>query len=89
MIFKLYSKVVDSLQDILGKRDFTPPNEVAAIKDFILRRYNSKSTVRVERDVLVVRVPSSALAATLHLEQRSMIETCGINRRLIIRYGLR
>ena len=78
---------MDSLQDILGKRDFTPPDEVAAVKEFIERRYKSKSTVRVERDVLIVRVPSSALAATLHLEQRSMIDACGITRRLIIRTG--
>jgi len=78
---------MDSLQDILGKRDFTPPDEVAAVKEFIMRRYKSKSYVRVERDVLVVKVPSSALAATLQLEQRSLIDTCRVTRRLIIRTG--
>lgn len=80
---------MDSLQDILGKRDFTPPDEVAAVKEFIARRYKSKSTVRVERGVLIVRVPSSALAATLQLEQRTLIDRCRITRRLIIRYGQR
>jgi hypothetical protein len=78
---------VDSLQDILSKRDFTPPDEVAAVKDFITRRYNSNSTVRVERNALIVRVPSSALAATLQLEQRRLIEVCNIQRKLIIRTG--
>jgi len=78
---------MDSLQDILGKKDFTPPNEVAAVKEFIARRYKSASQVRVERNLLIVRVPSSALAATLQLEQRRMIEACRITRRLIIRYG--
>ncbi|HET7529015.1 MAG TPA: hypothetical protein VFJ84_02185 [Candidatus Saccharimonadales bacterium] len=80
---------MDSLQEILGKRDFTPPDEVAAVKEFIERRYKSPSTVKVERDVLVVRVPSSALAATLQLEQRTMIDACRVTRRLIIRYGRR
>lgn len=80
---------MDSLQDILGNRDFTPPDEVAAVKEFIERRYKSKSAVRVERDVLIVRVPSSALAATLQLEQRTLIDRCRISRRLIIRYGSR
>jgi len=79
--------MMDSLQEILGKRDFTPPNEVIAVKEFIMRRYKSPSRVRVERDVLVVRVPSSSLAATLQLEQRSLIETCRVTRRLIIRTG--
>jgi len=78
---------MDSLQDILGKRDFRPPDEVAAVKEFITRRYNSPSLVRVERSVLIVKVPSSALAATLQLEQRRMIEACRITKKLIIRYG--
>jgi hypothetical protein len=79
---------MDSLQEILGKRDFTPPDEIAAVKEFITRRYNSPSRVRVERDVLIVKVPSSALAATLQMEQRALIEKCRITKRLIIRYGL-
>jgi hypothetical protein len=78
---------MDSLQDILGKRDFSPPDEIAAVKEFITRRYKSPSLVRVERDVLIVRVPSSALAATLQLERRRMIEACRITKKLIIRTG--
>ncbi len=85
--FSGYTQTMDSLQEILGKRNFRPPDEIAAVKEFILRRYKSKSQVRVERDVLIVRVPSSALAATLHLEQRRMIEACRIKKKLIIRYG--
>jgi hypothetical protein len=78
---------MESLQDIMSKKDFTPPDEIAAVKEFITRRYNSPSTIRVERDVLIVRVPSSALAATLQLEQRRLIEACRITKKLIIRYG--
>jgi len=78
---------MDSLQDILGKREFTPPDEVVAVKEFIERRYHSSSRVRVERNVLIVRVPSSALAATLQLEQRRLIEACRITKKLVIRTG--
>lgn len=78
---------MDSLQDILGKKNFTPPDEITSVKDFIKRRYNSPSRVRVEREVVIVRVPSSALAATLQLEQRILIESCGLTKKLIIRNG--
>ena len=78
---------MDSLQDILGKKNFTPPDEIASVKEFIKRRYNSPSRVRVERDVVIVRVPSSALAATLQLEQRRLIEACGLTKKLVIRNG--
>jgi hypothetical protein len=78
---------MDSLQDILGQRDFTPPDEIASVKEYIQRRYKSASRVRVERDVVIVRVPSSALAATLQLEQRRLIEACHLKKKLIIRTG--
>jgi hypothetical protein len=86
-MFSGYTQTMDSLQEILSKKDFRPPDEIAAVKEFISRRYNSPSRVRIERDVLIVRVPSSALAATLHMEQRRMIEACKITKKLIIRYG--
>jgi hypothetical protein len=76
---------MDSLQDILGKKDFTPPDEITSVKEFIQRRYSSPSRVRIEREVLIIRVPSSALAATLQLEQRRLREACRITKKLIIR----
>jgi ribulose 1,5-bisphosphate synthetase/thiazole synthase len=78
---------MDSLQDILGKKDFTPPDEISSVKEFIMRRYKSPSRVRVERDVIIVQVPSSALAATLQLEQNRLIEACSLTKKLIIRNG--
>jgi len=78
---------MDSLQDILGKKNFTPPDEIAIVKEYIERRYKSPSRVRVERDVVIVRVPSSALAATLQLEQQTLIDACSLKKKLIIRNG--
>jgi hypothetical protein len=78
---------MESLQDILGKRDFTPPDEIASVKEFIQRRYKSSSRVRVERDVIIVRVPSNGLAATIQLERNRLIEACNLKKKLIIRTG--
>lgn len=78
---------MDSLQEILGKRDFTPPDEIASVKEYIQRRYKSTSRVRVERGVIIVRVPSGGLAATIQLEQRRLIEACNLKKKLVIRTG--
>ena len=78
---------MDSLQDILGKKNFRPPDEIAVVKEYIERRYKSPSRVRVERDAVIVRVPSSALAATLQLEQNILINSCQLTKKLIIRNG--
>jgi hypothetical protein len=40
---------MDSLQEILGKRDFTPPDEMAAIREYISRRYKANSYVKIQR----------------------------------------
>ena len=78
---------VESLQDILGSRDFTPPNEMQAVKDYIFRRYKAKCYIRIEREIMTLSVASSALAGTLQMEKNRLIETCNIRHRLIIRTG--
>lgn len=78
---------MDSLQEILGKRDFTPPDEIEAIKSYISRRYKSKSRVQLSREALIVSVPSSSLAATIQLERQILIKKCGLTKKLVIRTG--
>jgi hypothetical protein len=78
---------MDSLQEILGKKDFTPPDEIAAIKDYIKRRYDSDCRVKMEQRAIIVSVPGSALAATIYLERQSLIEQCGLKLRLVVRSG--
>ena len=76
---------MDSLQDILADKTFAPPDEMALLKDYVLRRYNRPCTVRQERGALVLSVRGSALAATLQLERERIIEACAIKQKLVIR----
>jgi hypothetical protein len=78
---------MDSLQDILGGRNFTPPNEIQLVKDYVSRRYSAKCYIRIERGVMTLSVASSALAGTLQLERNRLIEACNIRHRLVIRTG--
>lgn len=78
---------MESLQDILGSRDFTPPDELSAVKEYVKRRYKSTCTVQIQRDALILRVPNSSLASTVRLEQNRLIETCHLKHKLVIRYG--
>jgi hypothetical protein len=79
--------VMDSLQDILGQKNFTPPDEIEIIKDYIKRRYDSPSRVKIEKTAIIVSVPVSALAATIYLERQTLIEHCNIKLRLVVRTG--
>jgi hypothetical protein len=78
---------MDSLQDILGQKNFTPPDEIEIIKDYIKRRYDSPSRVKIEKTAIIVSVPVSALAATIYLERQTLIEHCNLKLRLVVRTG--
>jgi len=78
---------MDSLQEILGKKDFKAPDEVVMVKDYISRRYKSASSVQIQRDAIILKVPNSSLASTVRLEQNNLIEACQLTKRLVIRWG--
>lgn len=78
---------MDSLQDILGKKNFNPPDEFKTVRDYIKRRYNSNCYVKIQRDALIITVSGSALAATIQLERQSLIEACHLKKKLVIRSG--
>ena len=76
---------MDSIGEILGKKDFRPPDELALVKEYVRRRYKSPCTVKLERNALIVSVRSSALAGMLFLERQNLIEACNLKHRLVIR----
>jgi hypothetical protein len=78
---------MDSLQDILGQKNFTPPDEITAIKEYIKRRYDSPARIKIEKTAIIISVPSSALAATIYLERQTLIEHCNLKQRLVVRTG--
>lgn len=78
---------MQSLQDVLGGRDYTPPDEIELIKNYVTRRHKSACQVTLRRDHIIISVRSSALASTLRLEQERIVEECGLNRRLVFRIG--
>jgi ribulose 1,5-bisphosphate synthetase/thiazole synthase len=78
---------MDSLQDILSKRDFRPPDDFTVVREYVLRRYKSKCYVKIQRDALILTVGSSGLAATLQLDRQRLIEACNLKKKLVIRSG--
>jgi predicted ATP-dependent Lon-type protease len=76
---------MDSLQDILGTKNFVPPDEMEVIKDYIRRKYKSGCVIRVEKSAVIVDVPSPTLAAVIHLERQQLIKACRLKKRLVVR----
>ncbi|HEU5005042.1 MAG TPA: hypothetical protein VFT49_03080 [Candidatus Saccharimonadales bacterium] len=78
---------MDSLQNIMANHHFEAPDEAKALKDYLLRKYNTEGRIKVDDNNVILSVPSSALAATLQLERDKVARECGIKKRLVIRTG--
>ena len=79
---------MDSLSDILRRKDFDEPPEMAAIKKFVQDRYQETVEVTIrDRDILIV-TRSAALANTLRLNTRQLQAAAQTDKRLVFRTGL-
>jgi hypothetical protein len=78
---------MDSLNDILGRKDFEEPPEAMAIKTYVLERFHTSVAVSVKPDVIVITARSAALAGTLRMHSQELLTTVQTNKRLIFRIG--
>jgi hypothetical protein len=76
---------MDSLFDILGKKDFDEPPEMTSIKQYVRDKFDQNVGVQIrERDIVII-VPSAALANTLRLCGPDIKRRCQLNKRLTFR----
>lgn len=78
---------MQSLGDILSKRDFSEPTEIASLRNYINERYGSACIIRTTQQNLIVTVESAALASVLRMEQESLQVRCGTDKKIVIRIG--
>lgn len=78
---------MDSLQDLLGKYSPKEPDEVLAIKRYILEQFEYPAKVGIHGEALVITVTSASLANTLRLRLPALRAAAHTSRRLIFRIG--
>jgi hypothetical protein len=76
---------MDSLSDILGRKDFDEPPEMAAIRKYVKDEFKSDVGVQVRERDIVVTVPNAALANTLRLRTPEIRRRCQLTKRITFR----
>jgi hypothetical protein len=80
--------MMDSLNDILGNKNFDEPAEVASLKKYVYDNFKAPITVTVREHDLVISVSSAALANMLRLRSPEIKRRCQISdKKLIFRIG--
>lgn len=83
----LYNGEMESLAEILARKQFSAPDEVSKLKDYVEKRYDVKPKVTVRGKNFILSIPNSALAGSLQMEKPKIIKACGLKGQLIIRVG--
>ncbi len=76
---------MDSILNILSKKDFDEPPEIAAVKKYAKDAFNIEVSVMIRDRDVVISVPNSAAANALRLRSPDIKEVCHIEKRLTFR----
>lgn len=78
---------MDSLSNILSRKDFDEPPEMTSIKKYVQDEFQVAVSVLVRDKDIVVQVPNAALANTLRLRGPEIKRRCQLTKRLTFRIG--
>ena len=78
---------MDSLFDILKRKDYDVPPEAAAIKRYIREEFQAEVEVLVREKDIVIAGRSSALIGSLRLQGPHIKKAAQTTKRLIFRIG--
>lgn len=78
---------MDSLQELLGKYTPQEPDEVTALKQYILNEFQAKARVGLHGETLVITVRSASLANALRLRIVALKKAANTKRRIMFRIG--
>ena len=75
----------DSLSDIMKKRGYDEPPEVARIKEFVLAEVGITPKVAMNNDAFFVTLPSAAAAGTLRFKLFQLQRELGHSRKIVLK----
>lgn len=78
---------MDSLKDILSKKEVDQPTEVTALKRFCLEEYNFEANIKITPQYIIVFVPNGILATELRMRQKEIIRRCQLTKKLMFKIG--
>jgi len=78
---------MDSLKDVLSKKNLDEPTEITALKQYCQEFYQFEPKITIAKDLLWLTVPNGILATELRMRQPEIITRCGITKKLRIVIG--
>lgn len=78
---------MDSLHDIMSRKDFDESQEALAIKKYVRDEFDETVAVTVKEKEIIIAAPNAALASTLRMRVLQLQRLIGGKKRLVFRIG--
>lgn len=75
------------MQELLGKYNPKEPDEIGAIKRYVLAQFGVEPSVGLHGETLVITVGSASLANALRLRQTSLQKAANTKKKIMFRIG--
>ena len=76
---------MDSLKDLMGRKDFDIPKEVVVIKDFVRKKFQTDVDVKLQPRSITIVVSSASLASSLRMSLPELYTKLNDQKRIFIR----
>jgi hypothetical protein len=78
---------MQSLQDIIGRKDFDVPPEIEVIKTFVRKTFSSDVGVIIQTHSITITTPSAGLAGSLRPMLHKLKKELETDKKIFIRIG--
>jgi hypothetical protein len=78
---------MDSLHTIISAKNMDAPEEIERIKEFVRRKYDSETSVKLSEKCITLVVPSAALAGALRHDLATLQALTDSEKNITIRIG--
>lgn len=76
---------MDSIKDLLTRKDFEQPDEIQQIKNFVKSKFDEEPAVKVTPNSIIITVSSAALAGALRVHLHHLVKDLQTDKKLLLR----
>lgn len=76
---------MDSIKDLLTRKDFEQPDEIQQIKNFVKSKFNEEPSVKITANSIIISVSNASLAGALRVHLHHLAQDLQTKKKLLIR----
>ena len=76
--------MAESIESLLKKRDYSEPEEISIIRDYVFKKYGEVPGLKIAGDKIIISVPNAALAGALRMDLHKLSKKIKSKHQLMI-----